>query len=155
MLENGLAYCKYVLWNFWRIQESSSISCLYSLSNFTIDIQEYIDCLMARTACLVCWNTTVNGCCKKREKKAIMSCASSGHITKLKQSIFAFRYLWILQWNTLITKVPSMMSKQSKHRHLMFHSSVNKFPFFFIFCFFYHRQGLCYITILHLKSNVI
>jgi hypothetical protein len=23
-----------------------------------------------------------------------MSCASSGHITKLKQSIFAFRYLW-------------------------------------------------------------
>jgi len=23
-----------------------------------------------------------------------MSCASSGHITKLKQSIFALRYLW-------------------------------------------------------------
>jgi hypothetical protein len=31
---------------------------------------------------------------KKEEKKAIMGCASSGHITKLKQSIFAFRYLW-------------------------------------------------------------
>jgi hypothetical protein len=25
----------------------------------------------------------------KKEKKPIMSCASSGHITKLKQSIFA------------------------------------------------------------------
>jgi len=24
-----------------------------------------------------------------------MGCASSGHITKLKQSIFAFRYLWL------------------------------------------------------------
>jgi hypothetical protein len=31
---------------------------------------------------------------KKEEKKAIMGCASSRHITKLKQSIFAFRYLW-------------------------------------------------------------
>jgi hypothetical protein len=30
---------------------------------------------------------------KKEEKKAIMGCASSGHITKLKQSIFAFQYL--------------------------------------------------------------
>jgi hypothetical protein len=27
---------------------------------------------------------------KKEEKKAIMSCAGSRHITKLKQSIFAF-----------------------------------------------------------------
>jgi len=26
---------------------------------------------------------------KKEEKKPVMSCASSGHITKLKQSIFA------------------------------------------------------------------
>ncbi len=26
---------------------------------------------------------------KKKEKKAIMSCASSGHINKLKQSIYA------------------------------------------------------------------
>jgi len=50
----------------------------------------YIDCLMARTACLVCFITTVNGRSKKnKEKKPIMSCASSGHITKLKQSIFA------------------------------------------------------------------
>ncbi len=31
---------------------------------------------------------------KKEEKKPVMSCASSGHITKLKQSIFALRYLW-------------------------------------------------------------
>ncbi len=49
---------------------------------------------MARTACLVCFITTVNGRSKKRKKKPIMSCASSEHITKLKQSIFAFRYLW-------------------------------------------------------------
>jgi hypothetical protein len=26
-----------------------------------------------------------------------MSCASSGHITKLKQSIFALRYLWLME----------------------------------------------------------
>jgi hypothetical protein len=46
---------------------------------------------MARTACLVCFICTVNGHSKKKEeKKAIMGCASSGHITKLKQSIFAF-----------------------------------------------------------------
>jgi hypothetical protein len=50
-----------------------------------------IDCLMACTACLVCFISTA----KKEEKKAIMGCASSRHITKLKQSIFAFRYLWI------------------------------------------------------------
>jgi hypothetical protein len=49
-----------------------------------------IDCLTARTACLVCFISTVNSRSKKRkEKKPIMSCASSGHITKLKQSIFA------------------------------------------------------------------
>ncbi len=33
--------------------------------------------------------STVNGRSKKKEKKPIMSCASSGHINKLKQSIFA------------------------------------------------------------------
>jgi len=54
------------------------------------------DCLMARTACLVCFISTVNGHSKKEEKKAIMGCASSGHTTKLKQSIFALRYLWFL-----------------------------------------------------------
>jgi hypothetical protein len=27
---------------------------------------------------------------RKKEKKAIMGCASSGHITNLKQSIFSF-----------------------------------------------------------------
>jgi hypothetical protein len=40
------------------------------------------------TACLVCFISTENGHSKK-EKKPIMSCASSRHITKLKQSIFA------------------------------------------------------------------
>ncbi len=37
----------------------------------------------------VCFISTVNGRSKKEKKKPIMSCASSGHITKLKQSIFA------------------------------------------------------------------
>jgi hypothetical protein len=46
---------------------------------------------MARTTCLVCFISTANSLSKKKEeKKAIMGCASSGHITKLKQSIFAF-----------------------------------------------------------------
>jgi hypothetical protein len=31
---------------------------------------------------------------EKEEKKPILSCASSGHKNKLKQSILAFRYLW-------------------------------------------------------------
>ncbi len=51
---------------------------------------------MAHTACLVCFICTVNGRSKKQKKKPIMSCASSGHITNLKQSIFAFRYLCLL-----------------------------------------------------------
>ncbi len=46
-----------------------------------------IDCLTGRTACLVCFNSIVNG--RSKNKKPIMSCSSSGHITKLKQSIFA------------------------------------------------------------------
>ncbi len=49
------------------------------------------DCLMACTACLVCFISTVNGCRKKG--KCLGRCgASSGHTTKLEQSIF-FRYL--------------------------------------------------------------
>ncbi len=48
-----------------------------------------IDRLMARTGRLVCFISTVNSRSKKKEKKPIMSCASSGHITKFKQSIFA------------------------------------------------------------------
>jgi hypothetical protein len=42
---------------------------------------------MARTACLVCFVSTVHSK-KKKEKKPITSSASSGHITKLEQSIF-------------------------------------------------------------------
>jgi hypothetical protein len=30
-----------------------------------------IDCLMARTACLVCFIDTVNGCSKKKKKKKL------------------------------------------------------------------------------------
>ncbi len=41
---------------------------------------------MVRTACLVCFISTANGK-KKKEKKPIMTGASSGHITNLNQSI--------------------------------------------------------------------
>ncbi len=50
---------------------------------------------MARTACLVFFISTVNGCSKKKkEKKPIMNGASSRQITKLKQSIL-LRCLWL------------------------------------------------------------
>ncbi len=53
-----------------------------------------IDSLMARSACLVCFISTANGHSKKKtEKKAITGGSSSGHITKLKQSIL-LRCLW-------------------------------------------------------------
>ncbi len=58
-------------------------TCLYThhrhLSN--------IDCLMAHTACLVCFISTVNGRSKKIKKKPWKMGSSSGHITNLKQSI--------------------------------------------------------------------
>jgi hypothetical protein len=34
-----------------------------------IDIYEYLDCLMAHTACLVCFISTVNGHCSKKRKE--------------------------------------------------------------------------------------
>ncbi len=46
-----------------------------------------IDCLTARTACLVCFIGTVNGRSEKKEKKHIKTGASSGHIPNLRQSI--------------------------------------------------------------------
>ncbi len=46
-----------------------------------------VDCLMAHTTFLVCFNSTVNSCSKKIKKKPIKTGASSGHITNLKQSI--------------------------------------------------------------------
>jgi hypothetical protein len=51
-----------------------------------------IDCLTARTSCLVCFISTVNGNNKKKEKKAknvALLGGSSRHITNLKQSIFS------------------------------------------------------------------
>jgi hypothetical protein len=53
---------------------------------------------MARTACLVCFISTVNGGSKKGGKCLGRCGASSRHTTKLKQSIF-FRYLWEYQGN--------------------------------------------------------
>jgi hypothetical protein len=50
-----------------------------------------IDCLMARTAGLVCFISTVNGRSKKKKKKSPWKTgARSGHITNLKQSILTF-----------------------------------------------------------------
>ncbi len=54
-----------------------------------------IDWLLACTACLVCIISTVSGC---RKKLKMPSEDSSGHITKLKQSIL-FRYLWTVWVN--------------------------------------------------------
>ncbi len=59
--------------------------CFPALVPNIIDIKEY----RLLKACLVCFISTVNSRSKKKEKKPIMSCASSRHITKLKQSIFA------------------------------------------------------------------
>ncbi len=56
-----------------------------------ISVRRKIDCLMTRTACLFCFISTVND----RNKKTITSGASSGHITKLKQSII-IRCLWVV-----------------------------------------------------------
>jgi hypothetical protein len=47
-----------------------------------------IDCLTMRTACLVCFISTINGLSKNKRKKPIKSGTRSGHITNLKQSIF-------------------------------------------------------------------
>jgi hypothetical protein len=55
--------------------------------------QRNIDCLIARTACLVCFISTVNGRSKTERKEAATSGASRGHITKLRQSII-LRCLW-------------------------------------------------------------
>ncbi len=56
-----------------------------------IDIKDYIiDCLMARTACLVCFISTVNGHCNKKRKEEAYpwkAGTSSIHTTNLKQSI--------------------------------------------------------------------
>ena len=40
-----------------------------------------------------------------------MGCASSGHITKLKQSIFAFQYIWI-------ASICVTLSKEAKTREI-------------------------------------
>ncbi len=74
-----------------------------------------IDCLTTRTACLVRFISTVKGRSKKKkEKKPITSCASSGHITKLKQSIFlrcqwsfllfVSHFIWLRQTHQLTTE---------------------------------------------------
>ncbi len=53
-----------------------------------------------------------------------MSWSSSGHITKLKQSIFAFRYLWVLAvkpfvLNTVVSlkTAPNKIFEISRKKH--------------------------------------
>ncbi len=50
---------------------------------------------------------------KKEEKKPVMSCASSGHITKLKQSIFGLSI-------SMITMHDAMFVRNSKDVHEIF-----------------------------------
>ncbi len=57
---------------------------------------------MARTACFVCFISTVNGHIKKKEKKKPRKpIASSGHIANLKQSIFSLSISMALLQTTL------------------------------------------------------
>jgi hypothetical protein len=70
------------------------------------------ECLMACTACHVCFISTVNGCSKKIKIKGKClgrSSASSGHTTKLKQSIF-FRYLWSVHESRLINNISMIIN---------------------------------------------
>ncbi len=46
-----------------------SVLHLYFSANGPIEIYEYIDCLTIRTACLVCFISTVNGRCNKKRKE--------------------------------------------------------------------------------------
>ncbi len=58
---------------------------------------------MARTACFVCFISTVNGHIKKerKKKKPRKPIASSGHIANLKQSIFSLSISMALLQTTL------------------------------------------------------
>jgi hypothetical protein len=71
------------LWGIWPEVTAPSIrrsiqSCIYVVGKFfcrNLDSLDHrhlrnIDCLMAHTACLVCFISTVNGCSKKVRKEA-------------------------------------------------------------------------------------
>jgi hypothetical protein len=80
---------------------------------------------MTRTACLVCFISTVNDRNKKKKRRLFMSGASSGHITKLKQSIilrclcFFFRIFILFTFSELPSLVSrsfgAILDKISKH----------------------------------------
>ena len=59
-----------------------------------------IDCLKARTACLLCFISTVNG--RNKKKKPIKTGTSRGHITNLKQSILETFNIYDCNWTTLV-----------------------------------------------------
>jgi hypothetical protein len=58
-----------------------------------------IDCLTARTACLV-MNVSFVKCCSRKKKKRRLFCAAlvAGTVNKLEQSILRLRYLWYVQF---------------------------------------------------------
>jgi hypothetical protein len=55
-----------------------------------------IDCLTARTACLV-MNVSFVSCRSRKKKKRRLFCAAlvAGTVNKLEQSILRLRYLWV------------------------------------------------------------
>ncbi len=85
---------------------------------------------MARTDCLVCLISTVNGCSK--ENKPWKTSASSGLITKLKQSIL-LRCLWkktrngtdilshVLHWQSLLAKPLAISHHENAHLSCLWH----------------------------------
>jgi hypothetical protein len=82
-----------------------------------------IDCLMAHTACLVCFISNVNGRSKKKKltlgRQAV---AGSGHITNLKQSILETFDIYDLM------RYSSLVYAQSRRKNLD------------VYC--YHRIGM-------------
>ncbi len=76
---------------------SLGVVTIYRKKNYLLSSHKHrhlrkIDWLMEITACLVCLICTVSGCSKKCKNALVRCGASSGHITKLEQSIF-FWYL--------------------------------------------------------------
>jgi hypothetical protein len=75
-----------------EIQTSSKIFCGYGANHRHL---RNIDCLTARTTCLV-MNVSFVSCRSRKKKKRRLFCAAlvAGTVNKLEQSILHLRYLW-------------------------------------------------------------
>ncbi len=62
---------------------------------------------------------------KKEEKKPVMSCASSGHITKLKQSIFGLSISMITMHDAMFVRNSKEVQEIFKHKKLI--TNLNEF----------------------------